>query len=191
MQELHKQTPASHPDYENLTKAIAQVQHVAEIINERKRESERFNAIITLQSKIVGAPMAIAVSDRHLLVEGEVSEVTEFGKRKTRYAYLFNDGLVVTQPQRGRFSEKVVYEYRWHTVPDAFGGDEGNLAIRVDERHVLYAPSREEWGRWVQALESRRAVKRDAANNKPRLRFAIQLDPRADVDTKVNYCRHY
>jgi hypothetical protein len=115
LKELLKHTDPLHQDYHSLKDALERVQRVAEIINERKRDSERFNELIQVQGKITGAPITIAQPERTLLKEGDLIELADGGKRKLRHVFLFNDTLICTQLQKSRFTvaEKVTYEYRW------------------------------------------------------------------------------
>ena len=65
LQELLKRTDKSHPDYENISKSISHIKKVAAIINERKRESEMFQAVAEIASKLQGLPRPFEVLAFH------------------------------------------------------------------------------------------------------------------------------
>eukprot|EP00158_Paraphelidium_tribonemae_P006515 Partr_v1_DN27863_c0_g1_i1_m22540 putative FYVE, RhoGEF and PH domain containing len=184
LKELLKHTTKAHPDYANLLLAISRLQAIGEIINERKRESERYTEILKIQAKISNAPLTIAKVDRRPLVDGELVELTELGKKKLRHVFLFNDILVCTQLQRARFTssasnDKSPYEFKWYIklsenqigpierVSEKQLVDGGKppidddipphaIGIRGEARHILLASSAEDLEKWLQAIADAR-----------------------------------
>ena len=182
LKEMLKHTEKRHPDNMEITHAIERLQTVASFINEKKRESEKFNEVIQIQSRILNVPFVIAQANRTLIMEGELAELSELGKKKSRHLFLFNDVLVCTQVQRARFTsstDKLTYEYRWSTnlgtlqfgpieriheklYPDRERVDDGSfthaIGLAGDERRIVIANSGEEQSEWLRALEQARTV---------------------------------
>ena len=57
LKEMLKHTPAEHNDYKATQQAIKVTDEIARRINERKSESEKYQAVEELQSKVIGAPI--------------------------------------------------------------------------------------------------------------------------------------
>lgn len=49
-----RNTWESHPDYDNLKKALVRIQEVAEFVNEQKRYKENFARILEIYNSLVG-----------------------------------------------------------------------------------------------------------------------------------------
>jgi hypothetical protein len=56
LKEILRHTSKTHTDGPLIELAISRLHRVAEIINDRKRESELFNSLLELQTKITGLP---------------------------------------------------------------------------------------------------------------------------------------
>jgi hypothetical protein len=54
VEELMRNTWESHPDYDNLKKALVRIQEVAEFVNEQKRYKENFARILEIYNSLVG-----------------------------------------------------------------------------------------------------------------------------------------
>lgn len=51
-----KKTPPTHPDYDDLTKALSIIKAAAETINAKKGEVEKFQVLLDLSTRITGLP---------------------------------------------------------------------------------------------------------------------------------------
>jgi hypothetical protein len=51
---LVENTYMDHADYENLKLSLAKMKEVAEYVNEKKREAENINEVLTIQDKLEG-----------------------------------------------------------------------------------------------------------------------------------------
>lgn len=71
--DLQRNTPADHPDFDNLAKATEKMKKLTEHVNEQKRESETTAAIVNVQHKLRGKVPALLVPFRKLVKEGPIS----------------------------------------------------------------------------------------------------------------------
>lgn len=101
LQDLLKYTPQGHHDRMSLQLALTQLESLAEMLNERKREAEQFQAFKEMLRHISGKFTARPLSDgnRYLLREDNVTQL-EFNqcgmitKSKSRRLLLLNDLVV-------------------------------------------------------------------------------------------------
>ncbi|KAI4460429.1 rho guanine nucleotide exchange factor [Holotrichia oblita] len=101
LQDLLKHTPQGHHDRMSLQLALTQLESLAEMLNERKREAEQFQAFKEMLRNISGKFSARPLTDanRYLLREDNVTQL-EFNqcglitKAKSRRLLLLNDLVV-------------------------------------------------------------------------------------------------
>jgi hypothetical protein len=128
LSDLFKNTPEDHKDYEDLKKALAKMESVAEYVNTKKREAENLMGVLIVSKHIsdmvcmrnLKCEMSIAMTShncspnafilqdnpaelaqphRRYVRQGLLSEVD--GKNiKNRYAFLFNDSLLCTKEEK-------------------------------------------------------------------------------------------
>ena len=60
LQDLIKDTPEDHPDYQTLQSAFSQIEEVVEYVNERKRLAENLQKILAIQELIEGGEVCIS-----------------------------------------------------------------------------------------------------------------------------------
>ncbi|CAH1995746.1 unnamed protein product [Acanthoscelides obtectus] len=101
LQDLLKHTPQGHHDRMSLQLALTQLESLAEMLNERKREAEQYQAFKEMLRNISGKFSARPLSDsnRYLLREDNVTqlEYSQTGlitKTKSRRLLLLNDLVV-------------------------------------------------------------------------------------------------
>lgn len=77
LQDLLKHTPQGHHDRMSLQLALTQLESLAEMLNERKREAEQFQAFKEMLRHISGKFAARPLSDgnRYLLREDNVTQL--------------------------------------------------------------------------------------------------------------------
>ncbi|KAJ5079841.1 faciogenital dysplasia protein [Anaeramoeba ignava] len=110
---LFNNTPAQHPDYNNLRQASQKAQEIAEYINEHKRDSENIEKVMMFDKKLkhkkfhlASSPARRFVLDGELLVfegenVGDMKFINQAHQRnskitvKNRYCILFNDLLLI------------------------------------------------------------------------------------------------
>jgi len=91
MQAIFKYTYKSHPDYENLRKALTKMQAFAVAINNRKAAKA---TVIDIAKNLHGYPDNDLVKEsRYYVREGWLWD----DKKKLRYCFLFNDLLLSTR----------------------------------------------------------------------------------------------
>lgn len=101
LQDLLKHTPQGHHDRMSLQLALTQLESLAEMLNERKREAEQYQAFKEMLRNISGKFSARPLSDgnRYLLREDNVTQI-EYNqnglitKTKSRRLLLLNDLVV-------------------------------------------------------------------------------------------------
>ncbi|XP_045475679.1 rho guanine nucleotide exchange factor 10-like protein isoform X1 [Harmonia axyridis] len=101
LQDLLKHTPKGHHDRMSLQLALTQLESLAEMLNERKRESEQYQAFKEMLRNISGKFSARPLSDgnRYLLREDNITQIEynqngSIVKAKSRRLLLLNDLVV-------------------------------------------------------------------------------------------------
>ncbi|XP_049780303.1 rho guanine nucleotide exchange factor 10 isoform X3 [Schistocerca cancellata] len=123
LQDLLKHTPQGHHDRMSLQLALTQLESLAEMLNERKREAEQFQAFKEMMRHISGRFAARSRPDghRYLLREDNVTQL-EFNqagmitKSKSRRLLLLNDMVVcvsVTPKTTDDFSGSERLSLKW------------------------------------------------------------------------------
>ncbi|XP_077288242.1 rho guanine nucleotide exchange factor 10-like protein isoform X5 [Arctopsyche grandis] len=129
LQDLLKHTPQGHHDRMSLQLALTQLESLAEMLNERKREAEQSQAfkemLRNISSKFTARPLTDG--NRHLLREDNVTQL-EFNqagmitKTKSRRLLLLNDLVVcvsVAPRQSEEFGANERLSLKWmHPVAD-------------------------------------------------------------------------
>eukprot|EP01102_Stenamoeba_stenopodia_P020878 TRINITY_DN8286_c0_g1_i1.p1 TRINITY_DN8286_c0_g1~~TRINITY_DN8286_c0_g1_i1.p1 ORF type:complete len:670 (+),score=210.29 TRINITY_DN8286_c0_g1_i1:111-2120(+) len=104
-QDLLKHTSSDHKDYKNLEKLITELQNVASLINERKRQAEQMEKVLTVQAKLVGDFASLVKPHRRYIREGPLSKGKVHSTiGEERYYYLLSDVLLCTK-QVGKMME--------------------------------------------------------------------------------------
>ncbi len=118
LQDLFKNTPESHADYQNLKKALEKMQSVAEYVNEKKREAENLNNTLLIWGKLSGLDpnYNFAVPHRRYVRQGRLLEIDGMSspatfdaskvRAKMRYCFLFTDIIVVTKEKSASSARK-------------------------------------------------------------------------------------
>ena len=77
LQDLLKHTPQGHPDRMSLQLALTQLESMAELLNERKRESEQYQAFRDTLRRVSGkfSLRPLADNNRYLLRQDNVTLV--------------------------------------------------------------------------------------------------------------------
>ncbi|XP_018326823.1 rho guanine nucleotide exchange factor 10-like protein isoform X2 [Agrilus planipennis] len=129
LQDLLKHTPQGHHDRMSLQLALTQLESLTEMLNERKRESEQFQAFKEMLRNISGKFSIRPLSDgnRYLIREDNVTQL-EFNqcgmitKTKSRRLLLLNDLIVcvaVTPKSLDNFGAGERLNLKWtHPVSD-------------------------------------------------------------------------
>ncbi len=99
LEDLLRNTPRDHVDFEELTKAtpsqasrlapphfgasqsLHEVKSVADYVNEKKREAENLNAVIDVQSRLVGLTRNLAEAHRRFVRQGPLLNVVSRRRR--------------------------------------------------------------------------------------------------------------
>ena len=102
--ELLKNTPKNHVDYVNLEAAFIKTKEVADYVNEKKREAENLNQVVSIQEKLAGKIDLLEDASRRFVREGPMIEIVG-NSEKFRYLYLFNDMIVVSSLSKTGFKE--------------------------------------------------------------------------------------
>ena len=115
LQELLKHMAMSHPDYENLDKALKGVLSIADYLEAERGKVEDTNKVVKIQEQLNNAPMKLVAPFRRFVFESDIIEehlsATKPGSAmriKMRHLFLFNDILIVAAPHRKRFDFRSV-----------------------------------------------------------------------------------
>ncbi|XP_049852189.1 FYVE, RhoGEF and PH domain-containing protein 6-like isoform X1 [Schistocerca gregaria] len=104
LNELIKHTPEDHQDYPDLTRALSEINTVANLIDEAVAFQEKRDKLLKIQALLEGEKIQIFEAGRVLLEEGELLKVCRKDQQK-RYFWLFSDILVYAkQVFKGRYS---------------------------------------------------------------------------------------
>lgn len=77
--------------------AVQKMKEIGQFINENKRNSEKQDKLLELQSRLQGDDtLALVTPHRHLIREGEMLKLSTFNFRRARKFFLFNDLLLWT-----------------------------------------------------------------------------------------------
>ncbi|KNE59954.1 hypothetical protein AMAG_05400 [Allomyces macrogynus ATCC 38327] len=99
LRDLVKHTPVDHPDYADLSLALAEVERRADEINERKRDQENVDKLVAIHARLRGSghmPFPLVQPHRRLVREGALYVV--------RFVTLPNQGTAAGVPGAGRYS---------------------------------------------------------------------------------------
>eukprot|EP01090_Pellita_catalonica_P015405 TRINITY_DN4177_c0_g1_i1.p1 TRINITY_DN4177_c0_g1~~TRINITY_DN4177_c0_g1_i1.p1 ORF type:complete len:1133 (+),score=222.54 TRINITY_DN4177_c0_g1_i1:341-3400(+) len=102
--DLLKRTEPTHPDYENLAKALALVSDLAMRVNKEMEKEENYVKICMIQKSLIGGCPALLTATRLYVREGSLVKICRKVPKK-RWFWLFNDSLlygsvVVTQSKK-------------------------------------------------------------------------------------------
>ena len=105
LKELHRFTPESHPDFQDLGKALDKIQAVVATVNERKRECENQQQVMSIQLAMVweAEPYFLASPARKLLKQESVSYVSTGGKKSRTELILFSDLLLIAKKKGDKY----------------------------------------------------------------------------------------
>eukprot|EP01094_Clydonella_sp_ATCC50884_P003310 TRINITY_DN1255_c1_g1_i1.p1 TRINITY_DN1255_c1_g1~~TRINITY_DN1255_c1_g1_i1.p1 ORF type:complete len:364 (-),score=136.76 TRINITY_DN1255_c1_g1_i1:122-1150(-) len=139
LKELWKQTPETHVDYEELRTALEKVQDVVGIVNEKKRECENQEQVMTIQLSMVwqGDPYFLATPTRRF-IKSESAFRFEGGKKSKIEIMLFNDLVLLAKRKGEKLYEKAVIDINncilWNLKdpPCAF------CVRRSDDKHHVF-----------------------------------------------------
>lgn len=106
LKEIVKQTPESHPDYNQIVKAYKFMIDLGEYLNEAKRDSEMLDTISAIQGSITDLTMpenTFLFDYGRLLKDGEIKVKSSFddNKIRSRYVFLFDKVIVMCKVIKG------------------------------------------------------------------------------------------
>ncbi|KAI9221070.1 hypothetical protein BC828DRAFT_382044 [Blastocladiella britannica] len=167
LEQLVHYTSEAHPDYNDLTRCVAEVKKLADHINEELRRFEASKKVMHIASRLIGRPSSLptlVTPARTLLREADIATPMLMAHDK-RTVFLFTDLLVVAKRNK---DGKDSYDYKdevdlWHAwvkmVDDFTGSMDTNRyytfhVVGGKKTLALSAPSAAERDTWVQMIES-------------------------------------
>ncbi|KAL6070868.1 Dbly domain-containing protein [Balamuthia mandrillaris] len=154
LQEVVKHSPQHGKDYENLCKALEEMEKLANFLNEAKHSAENLAQMFTLQAVIQNYPRAhtLVQPGRKLLKQGIILVLQENKKRSVyRYLFLFTDFLMITKQQKDTYNFKEEFLFS-HThlvhLPDTLDYD------NEKKQCTFYASSEDSKRKWMTAVDS-------------------------------------
>jgi len=106
LSDIVKHTNESHPDHEDLKKALEAVKDTAAFINESKRGAENMQKMREVQSSIEGEFDSIVVEGRRFIKEGDLMEKVKKGGFKERHCFLFSDMILTSKKKKEKYEFK-------------------------------------------------------------------------------------
>jgi hypothetical protein len=179
IEKILQHTPADHPDYHNMQEALAKATELCSQVNEGVRELENSDRLEWLQNHVQcdGLPEKLTFnSSTNCLGPRKYIHSGTLYKQKSGkelVGFLFNDFLLLTQPQRPlggasalfRFDLKGSSHFKMYRspiflndlvvtrVPDDDADGTVFLLSHVDRRYNLRAPSTAEKETWVRKID--------------------------------------
>lgn len=175
--ELLKYTKTDHPDFEPVTKALAAMREVAQLVNERKRRMECLERLTEWQQSIDGweGPDLLDTSSM-LLYSGEVTRAHSNWSRDLIHLFLFDHLIIYCKKdllKRNTYGYKGRIDLDDSYIIDIEDGKDSQFGATVKNAWKLYCASREKWflfytksssekEQWLQAFkDERNRVKED------------------------------
>lgn len=99
LSELKKCTPTDHPDYQSVCNAYNSISSLVEQINANSKEANNIQSILSIENKVHNLPesLKLLMHGRYFIDEGKWM-LQANNAWKERYLFLFNDILMITQP---------------------------------------------------------------------------------------------
>jgi len=153
LQDLLKSTLPQHADYENIKNALTEMKDLADYINNRKRDTDEFNKILSIQKRIIGWPanQSLAKEQRKLIREGYLY----FNREKVK-VFLFSDAFLYCKP-KGK--DQLKYKgliplptsiINYKNLPTNV---KGHFEIISPVGKILFTAENEEKDSWIRNLE--------------------------------------
>jgi len=168
VEELIKNTPEQHPDYEELNNALEKIKSVAIVINESCHKQHNLEQLMELEEKLTGAlPKDFVQPARKLIHEGDLTKLCRKTPKK-RYFLLFNN--LIMYGEKSLLGEVKIhrsidlYSAKIQAVPDC---DKTKNAFEIKSKEksfVAWADSPEEKAIWEDKIEEANKSRRDIIN---------------------------
>lgn len=117
LSELLKHTSTTADGYDNISNALTEMRHVADVrkfkfssnihgnsqvVNNSKKDSDRFEELVKVYNKLEPILKDLVEPHRRKIREGPLVLLKK-GKRKERYCFLFNDLMLITRPELPKY----------------------------------------------------------------------------------------
>jgi len=141
---LLENTDPTHPDYDNLDKALHEVEEIVSYVNEGKRQAEKSQKILEIALATEGGEsLGFVTPTRNLEMETTLEVIIKKGKPQTRKCMLFNDAvMLVKESKKGA---------KLYCHPNLMGFDQikvVNLSDTEELKHVIelqYSSTKEKY----------------------------------------------
>jgi hypothetical protein len=97
LEDMLKNTPTDHPDYENISNALILISQIAKSVNETIRNHEMMLKMIDIQKSLNGLNQNLLVPGRKFLKSGKVQKISRRAHQPRQF-FLFTDILVYASP---------------------------------------------------------------------------------------------
>eukprot|EP01102_Stenamoeba_stenopodia_P000594 TRINITY_DN10579_c0_g1_i1.p1 TRINITY_DN10579_c0_g1~~TRINITY_DN10579_c0_g1_i1.p1 ORF type:complete len:565 (+),score=123.64 TRINITY_DN10579_c0_g1_i1:137-1831(+) len=162
LREVIVNTPADHPDSENLKKAQAKISEVVSAVNNASKLQENLAKILDIQNSIEGFSEDLVTPSRRFIREGNlILSFKAKGKGRKRRCYLFNDLILYAKLRNksktlvygGKFPLEVTRVVDCSDTPDMKNFFE-LLERSSNASCYLSASTYEEKKEWMRAIKS-------------------------------------
>lgn len=104
IKDILKHTPKSNPDHGELEKALNAIKDINNYVNEDKRKTEGYTALLNIINDIDSCPADLLSSNRRYISECEVTELTKYlgGRDDRLMIFLFTDYIEICKIREAR-----------------------------------------------------------------------------------------
>lgn len=179
MKEVLRHTPETHGDYAACNKALAQMERIGNLINEKKREFENAQRIAYISQRL-GPGNGLMEPHRKIIFEATMEVKLSRMDRAAEYesipfflrrVLLCNDSMILLRVENEDTDAERVFlvdHMRWGSasegavLDDSAGGDVFSVGHRRDKQlHLLRAPSADDKSAWVASFRAAMASWRE------------------------------
>ncbi|KAF2077285.1 hypothetical protein CYY_001410 [Polysphondylium violaceum] len=137
LSDLLKHTPEGHKDYNNIKKALEEIQNLANNINESKRNAEGLEKIMLIQSSLTKNIELVQPYRRH------IKDITilfdKKGRVKERHLFIFNDSILLCKKQSNILPSGIVESSGNHRyIPITHMSLYGAIILQVDDQVIKH-----------------------------------------------------
>lgn len=192
LDELMQHTNSETEEFQHLKKAILEIAYVTHHINERIREHDNMQKMLTIQGSLVDGQPKIMIPGRQFIKEGPLMKVSRNGTTShQRIFFLFNDMLMYCKQHGSDYGHPAslscscILPIKHCSVESLFecGRKNGSLIKLTckEEALLMYTDNPEIGNSWVTAIqsavrqysESRQTLRKESSAKRPLRRAAL------------------
>lgn len=153
LKDFLRHTPKGHPDFENISRALALFQDVAVHVNQSIQMSDEMNTMLELQKKFLGKYEVVKPS-RRFIRQGKLQKITSRFVKECWF-FLFNDALVYAYQILSSYTFKgeIFLGTTWiRDLPDTEVVKHAFQIVSQKKTYTVYASTAQEKEEWITAI---------------------------------------